>query len=52
MGTSILVSSYNQRPDGSKFVLFPRTPTDILILDGNSRVSAQQMDLSLWWGTN
>jgi hypothetical protein len=52
MGTWILVSSYNQRPDGSKFVPFPGTPTGILMLDGNSRVSAQQMDLSLWWGTN
>jgi hypothetical protein len=47
IGTWILVSSYNQRPDGSKFVPFPGTPTGILILDGDGRVSAQQISTGL-----
>jgi Lipocalin-like domain len=47
IGTWVLVSSYNQRPDGSKVVPFPGTPTGILMRDGNGRVSAQQISTGL-----
>jgi hypothetical protein len=43
VGTALLVSNYNERPDGSKFEPLGANPTGMLIFDGNGRMSSQLM---------
>jgi hypothetical protein len=43
VGTWMLVSNYTDREDGSKFDTFGPNPTGILMLDGDGRLSLQEM---------
>jgi hypothetical protein len=40
-GTWLLVSNYNERPDGSRFEITGPNPTGILMFDANGRMSLQ-----------
>jgi Lipocalin-like domain len=42
-GTWLLVSNYNERPDGSRFEPLGANPIGILIFDGNGHISSQLM---------
>lgn len=43
VGTWMLVSNYTDREDGSKFDTFRLNPAGILMLDGDGRLSLQEM---------
>jgi lipocalin-like protein len=43
VGTWLLVSNYNERPDGSKFEPLGANPIGMLIFDENGRMSSQLM---------
>jgi hypothetical protein len=47
VGTWMLVSIYDARPDGSKFDPFGANPTGILMFDGNGHFAAQLMGSGL-----
>jgi Lipocalin-like domain/Reductive dehalogenase subunit len=60
VGTWLLVSNYNERPDGTRFELLGANPIGMLILDRDGYMSSQQMRSGLpkfasnnrWEGTS